>query len=166
MALRMFCCCGSKETFLGSNGFWLMPNWSRIMIVYGLLVGRKTVVGEVIDDSGLAHALVLVIDDDFIEVLAVEAQLYFTVSQIPGCFVAGVVEGESVVVTHMALGFDKEQFIVGLVGGEVSDAVSVHTETVNGSHFQNRMFFGIVLGLDPLVKLPVELVQRRQIEVA
>ena len=70
-----------------------------------------------IEQTGLAHAFALVINDDAVGGLgALEADLDGAVRQVARGFEAERFEGEGVVGADMALFLDEEQFVVGLIG--------------------------------------------------
>src|SRR5271157_565870 len=148
---------------VGSGGFgaWLAGGTLRI----GAWLFRRTVVGDGVNRTGLPHALALVIDDHSLGGrLALEAYLDGAIGQVAWSFKADSLEGESVVSPYMAVFFDKEQFIVGLIGWQETDTVAIQGKAIQRAHAQNRMELSVVLFLDPAGELAIEALQRREVQ--
>ena len=123
------------------------------------------IVCDEIDGSGFAHPLSVVENDGaVIESLPVIADLDLSVAQVARSLKTNLFKTESVVVADMPIFFGEEEFVVGLVGREEANAGEVDAETVNGFHAQSGMSDGIVFVLDPIGKLSVEDLHRREVE--
>ena len=75
-------------------------------------------------------------------------------------------KGEGVVGADRAIFFDKEQFVVGLVGWQVTNTAAIEGEAIQRRHFQDGMFLCVVMFLDPVDELTVEHVERAEVEGA
>ena len=105
----------------------------------------RPIVGDGVQQAGLAHALALVINDDPRgRVFALEADLNGALGQVAGSFEAQRFEGEGVVGAHVAFFLDEEQFVVGLVGREEAHPAAVQGEAVQGRHAQHGVELGVV----------------------
>ena len=93
-----------------------------------------SVVGHWIERFGFAHAFAFVEDDDAVSgTSAFETDLDSAVGQVARGFEADGFERKSVVGTDGALLLDEEEFVVGLVGRQVTDPATVESETVQSS---------------------------------
>ena len=61
----------------------------------------------------------------------------------------------------MRIFLDEEQFVVGLVGWQETNAAAIQRR-----HLQDRMFLGMVVFLDPVSELAVERLEAGQIQGA
>lgn len=125
------------------------------------------VVGDWVEGFGFAHTIGFVEDDDaFFGTIALETDLDGSVGQMAWSFPANGFEGEGVVGADMAVFFDEEHLVIGLVGREITDTGAIQGKTVQRCHLEDGMFLGVVLFLDPVSELAVESVERTQIERA
>lgn len=73
-------------------------------------------------------------------------------------------KGESIVGTDVAIFFNKEQFVVGLIGRQETDAIAIQGKTIQWAHAQNGVKLSIILLLHPKRELAIEALQRREVQ--
>ena len=116
-----------------------------------------------VEGVGESEALVVVVDDGWIGfragVKAVVAQGDGLITKVAGGFVANVLEGEGIVDADLPGGLVVEEFLVELVLLEVTEAVVVEAEAVDGFHAESGVFSLVVGVFDPAGEVFVELRQ-------
>lgn len=132
----------------------------------GFLGAAFHAVGDRVEQSGLADASILVVDDHGSAVMSLVAERDFLAPQIDGRFVTLAMEAERVVFFDAANRFGVEQFVGVLRRREKANPFEIHAEAVDWFHSQGGMNGGVVVVFDPVGELRVERLDRTEVEVA
>ena len=86
------------------------------------------VVGDGIKGLSGTDALIFIIDDDTVEVMAIKSDLDLAAAKIHRRFKAKVFQGKGIVGFDGAVFFEIKQFIIGFAGRQKADAGQVQAE--------------------------------------
>ena len=115
-----------------------------------------------IERRGLAHPLPIEIHDEAVPPHAVVTHLNRFFSQIDWAFMALPVDREHIGLADTARFFDEEHFgRIGIVSQEFHP-VAIQIEAINRRHLDAAVELRVVLIFDPLVRQPVEFIERRK----
>ena len=100
-----------------------------------------------------------------IEVDPIKAHLHLLASEVDGSLEEEVFELEGVGFGDATILFQIEEFIVGRIGWQETNAFKIKAKPINGFHPEGTVGLRVVAGFQPIDELAIEGVQRRQIKL-